>query len=108
GALMDAVRRAAAHEADARAVVETADEIARLVFSRTNTRPSVDFALGTMSAAFGMAADGGEIVFAVGRASGWCCHAMAEYAMPPLRLRPVGRYVGPFPGIAQPPPRARG
>ena len=108
GALMDAVRRAAAHDADARGVVETADEIARLVFSRTNTRASVDFALGTMSAAFGMAADGGEIVFAVGRASGWCCHAMAEYAMPPLRLRPVGRYVGPFPGIAQPPPRARG
>ena len=37
----------------------------------------------------------GEVIFATARTVGWMVHALDEYAQPPLRLRPVGRYVGP-------------
>jgi citrate synthase len=66
-----------------------------VVTGRTGAEPNIDFALAALTVASGMRADAGEAVFAVARTGGWIIHALAEYRMPPLRLRPVGRYVGP-------------
>ena len=62
--------------------------------SGTGARPNIDLALGALSLATGMRDDAGEVVFATARAVGWIVHALDEYQERPLRLRPVGRYVG--------------
>jgi citrate synthase len=83
-------------EADAsEVVIRAARETAAIVAERTGAHPNVDFALATLTLAYAMPADAGEAIFAIARSGGWLVHAMAEYRMDPLRLRPVGRYVGP-------------
>ncbi|MBS1674608.1 MAG: citrate synthase, partial [Actinobacteria bacterium] len=77
--------------------LETAHRIVDVVHSRTGLHPTVDLALAVMVSAWGMPADAGETVFAVARSAGWCAHAQDEYGRAPLRLRPIGRYVGPDP-----------
>ncbi|WP_374010208.1 citrate synthase [Leifsonia sp. LS-T14] len=71
------------------------DAVARVMRERTGAHPNVDLALGAVTLALGMRDDAGEVVFATARAIGWMVHALDEYTQPPLRLRPVGRYVGP-------------
>ena len=71
------------------------DAVARVIRDRTGARPNVDLALGALTLATGMRDDAGEAVFATARTIGWMVHALDEYTQPPLRLRPVGRYVGP-------------
>ena len=66
-----------------------------MIRERTGAHPNVDLALGALTLALGMRDDAGEVVFATARTVGWMVHALDEYAQPPLRLRPVGRYVGP-------------
>ncbi|MBO0810927.1 MAG: hypothetical protein J2P23_02645 [Microlunatus sp.] len=56
---------------------------------------NVDLGLATLALAAGMAADAGEVIFGIARIGGWIAHAIDEYQQTPLRLRPVGRYVGP-------------
>lgn len=56
---------------------------------------NVDLGLAAMTLAFGMPDTAGELIFALARIGGWISHAIDEYGQPPLRLRPVGRYVGP-------------
>jgi citrate synthase len=97
-ALQAIVRECLAGDERGSAALDVADALVTLVVERTGIRPSIDFALGAMTVAFDMPADGGELVFGVARSAGWCCHAIAEYAMPALRMRPIGRYVGPPPG----------
>lgn len=70
------------------------DRVAALVHRRTGLRPNIDLAIAALAIASGMADDAGEVVFATARAIGWIVHALDEYEQPPLRLRPVGRYVG--------------
>ncbi|WP_085368066.1 citrate synthase [Leifsonia sp. NCR5] len=77
--------------ADASAAV---DDVAAIVHRRTGLRPNIDLAIAALAIASGMADDAGEVVFATARAIGWVVHALDEYEQPPLRLRPVGRYVG--------------
>lgn len=77
------------------AVAAAVDAVSGLIRDRTGGRPNVDLALGALALALGMRDDAGEVVFATARAIGWVVHALDEYSQPPLRLRPVGRYVGP-------------
>jgi citrate synthase len=47
-----------------------------------------------LGSATGMAADAGEVIFAIARIAGWLAHAVEEYAEEPLRFRPRAVYVG--------------
>jgi citrate synthase len=58
---------------------------------------NVDLALAVFTASSGMPATAGETIFAVARTAGWIAHALEEYGERPLRMRPVGHYVGPRP-----------
>jgi citrate synthase len=77
------------------AVSAAVEAVSGVIGDRTGGRPNVDLALGAVALALGMRDDAGEVVFATARAIGWVVHALHEYAQPPLRLRPVGRYIGP-------------
>lgn len=77
------------------AVSAAVDAVAAVLADRTGALPNVDLALGALTLATGMRDDAGEVLFATARAIGWMVHALDEYREPPLRLRPVGRYVGP-------------
>jgi citrate synthase len=76
-------------------VLDAVTQTSGLMRARTGAEPNVDLALGALSVAAGMPGDAGEVVFATARSIGWIAHALAEYDETPLRLRPVGRYVGP-------------
>ena len=75
-------------------VTGAVDAVASVMRDRTGAHPNVDLALGALTVACGMRDDAGEVLFATARTVGWLVHALDEYAQPPLRLRPVGRYVG--------------
>lgn len=79
----------------AEAALRVAEQVAAVVHARTGLHPTVDLALAVMALAWEMPADAGETVFAVARSAGWCAHAQDEYGRAPLRLRPIGHYVGP-------------
>lgn len=79
----------------ARAALDLADRVTAVVHARTGLHPTIDLALAVMALAWDMPADAGETVFAVARSAGWCVHAQDEYGRAPLRLRPIGHYVGP-------------
>jgi citrate synthase len=76
-------------------VAAAVDAVTAVLRDRTGAHPNVDLALGAATLALGMRDDAGEVVFATARSVGWIVHALDEYAQRPLRLRPVGRYVGP-------------
>lgn len=80
---------------EARDAVAATDEIIAVVQRRTGRAANVDLALATLVAGTGMRPDAGEAIFAISRSAGWIAHALDEYTQPPLRLRPVGNYVGP-------------
>ncbi|MDN4595776.1 citrate/2-methylcitrate synthase [Leifsonia virtsii] len=69
--------------------------VSAVLADRTGALPNVDLALGALTLATGMRDDAGEVLFATARTIGWMVHALDEYRERPLRLRPVGRYVGP-------------
>ncbi|PRB02504.1 citrate synthase [Microbacterium sp. MYb64] len=79
----------------AEAALQVAEQIVTVVRARTGLHPTVDLGLAVMALAWEMPADAGETVFAVARSAGWCAHAQDEYGRAPLRLRPIGHYVGP-------------
>jgi citrate synthase len=56
-------------------------------------RPTVDFALATVSLALGLPAGGAVALFALGRTVGWIGHAIEQYQSDSL-IRPRARYVG--------------
>lgn len=70
-------------------------ELSELVGSALGTFANLDLALAVVSVGAGLPADTGQALFAVARSAGWLAHALEEYAAPPGRLRPGGRYVGP-------------
>jgi citrate synthase len=69
--------------------------VTRIVADRGAMFRNVDLGLATLALAAGMPEDGGEVIFSIARIGGWIAHAIDEYQQTPLRLRPVGRYVGP-------------
>jgi citrate synthase len=89
--LVDRLRRIA----PAAPALVAVEEIVAAVRERIAVFPNVDLALAVL--AHGLHLDPGatELIFALARCGGWIAHALAEYAEPPLRLRPEGRYVGP-------------
>lgn len=87
-------------EVDAlRPALDVAAEVIDVVAGRSGLFPNVDLALAVLTAGAGMRPDAGEAIFAVARAAGWIAHAIEEYGCAPLRLRPVGRYVGLAPDV---------
>jgi citrate synthase len=74
---------------------EAAAAVTTIVAGRGAMFRNVDLALAALASATGMPEDGGEVIFGIARIGGWIAHAIDEYQQTPLRLRPVGRYVGP-------------
>ena len=72
-----------------------AREIVATVRERIAVFPNVDLALAVLAHVLDLDPGATELIFALARCGGWIAHALAEYAEPPLRLRPEGRYVGP-------------
>ncbi|MEU8240774.1 citrate synthase family protein [Actinoplanes missouriensis] len=77
--------------------VETAEQLATTMRTRSGVLPNIDLALAALTLSYGMPADAGEAIFAVARTAGWLAHALEEYADRPLRYRPSGRYAGESP-----------
>lgn len=75
--------------------VAAADELCAVVCDHGADFRNIDLALGAVTVAFGMPETAGELIFALARIGGWISHAIDEYRQQPLRLRPVGRYIGP-------------
>jgi len=82
-----------------------ARDIVATTARHTPLHANVDLALAVFTASFGMPATAGETIFAVARTAGWIAHALEEYDERPLRMRPVGHYVGPRPPQPFPGPR---
>ncbi|MFF5945749.1 citrate/2-methylcitrate synthase, partial [Streptomyces althioticus] len=82
-----------------------ARDIVATTARHTPLHANVDLALAVFTASFGMPATAGETIFAVARTAGWIAHALEEYDERPLRMRPVGHYVGPRPPQPLPEPR---
>jgi len=100
--LLAALRAAAVEDRAFAEALRVVDAVTFVVRERTGARPTVDMALAAISLAGDMPEDAGELVFAIARSAGWCAHAADEYTRSPLRLRPIGRYVGPDPADLQP------
>lgn len=75
--------------------LDAAQQVVDIVGEHGATFRNVDLALAALALTAGMPADAGEAVFSIARIGGWIAHALDEYGREPLRLRPVGRYVGP-------------
>ena len=86
-------------DSEAIAAAEAVESLAVVIRERTGLLPTIDAALAAVTVAWGMPPDAGETIFAIARSSGWCAHALDEYTRPPLRLRAIGRYVGPDPVV---------
>ncbi len=76
------------------AVASAARSVAEAVERSTGLRPNIDLALAALAIGGGMRSSAGEGVFGIARSVGWLAHAAEEYTMKPMRMRPVGRYVG--------------
>lgn len=74
-----------------------ARDIVATTARHTPLHANVDLALAVLTASCGMPATAGETIFAVARTAGWIAHALEEYGERPMRMRPVGHYVGPRP-----------
>jgi citrate synthase len=76
--------------------VEAARAVAAEVESLIGQRPTIDFALATLSLELGLGSGGAFTLFAIGRTAGWVGHVIEEYQRGRL-IRPRARYVGPAP-----------
>jgi len=82
-ALLERVERAApAHPARLAGLALT-----EAVEHRLAMPPNVDLGLAVLTAAAGLDADAGPVIFAVARTAGWLAHVAEEYQAPPLRFR---------------------
>ncbi len=59
-------------------------------------QPSIDFAIGAMSASLRMLPGGGLSIFVMGRTAGWIGHAMEQHRTGQM-IRPRARYIGDVP-----------
>jgi len=66
------------------------------VFDATGQRPNCDFALAALVRSGGLPPEAPFVLFMLGRAVGWCAHAMEQILEGGL-IRPRGRYIGPAP-----------
>ncbi|MHB9858537.1 citrate synthase family protein [Streptomyces sp. YIM S03343] len=84
-----------------------ARDIIATTVRHTPLHANVDLALAVLTVSSGMLPSAGETVFAVARTAGWIAHALEEYGERPLRMRPVGHYVGERPPRPLPEPGTR-
>jgi len=70
-----------------------ARDVAAAAWSALEQRPTVDFALATLTRVVGLPARSGLALFAIGRTIGWIGHALEQYASGTL-IRPRAKYVG--------------
>lgn len=71
-----------------------ARDVAAAAWSALEQRPTIDFALATLTRVVGLPARSGLALFAIGRTIGWIGHALEQYASGTL-IRPRAKYVGP-------------
>jgi len=76
-----------------------ARDVAAAALSALDQRPTIDFALATLTRVAGLPPRSGLAVFAIGRTIGWIGHAIEQYAAGTL-IRPRAKYVGPPAGTA--------
>ncbi|SEE34349.1 citrate synthase [Streptomyces sp. 2224.1] len=81
----------------ARRALQAARQVVTTTARHTELHANVDLALAVLTVSTGMPVEAGETIFAIARTAGWIAHALEEYAEPPLRMRPSGRYHGPRP-----------
>ena len=93
--LLELIEEARPGSVTAQAARAVADEVESLI----GQRPTIDFALATLSLELGLGPGGAFTLFALGRTAGWVGHVMEEYARGRL-IRPRARYTGPPPAPA--------
>lgn len=71
-----------------------ARDVAAAAWSTLEQRPTIDFALATLTRVAGLPPRSGLALFAIGRTIGWIGHAIEQYASGTL-IRPRAKYVGP-------------
>ena len=71
-----------------------ARDVAAAAWSALEQRPTIDFALATLTRVAGLPPRSGLALFAIGRTIGWVGHAIEQYASGTL-IRPRAKYVGP-------------
>jgi citrate synthase len=77
---------------------EVAERVYAAMKARTTLPVNVDFFSAVVYDALGIAPDLCTSIFAIGRVSGWCAHALEQYADNRL-IRPRADYVGPAPRV---------
>jgi citrate synthase len=70
-----------------------AREVAAAAWAALEQRPTIDFALATLTRVVGLPPRSGLALFAIGRTIGWIGHAIEQYASGTL-IRPRAKYVG--------------
>jgi citrate synthase len=85
-------------------VLRMARDVVGTVGRERALHANVDLTLAVLSVATDMPPDASEVIFAVARTAGWVAHALEEYSERPLRMRPMGQYVGPLPPQPLPEP----
>ena len=73
-----------------------ARDVAAAAWSTLEQRPTIDFALATLTRVAGLPPRSGLTLFAIGRTIGWIGHTIEQYASGTL-IRPRAKYVGPPP-----------
>jgi len=76
-----------------------ARDVATAAWSALEQRPTVDFALATLTRVVGLPPRSGLALFAIGRTIGWIGHVIEQYSSGTL-IRPRAKYVGPPAGMA--------
>src|SRR3954468_4655562 len=76
-----------------------ARDVAAAAWSALEQRPTIDFALATLTRVAGLPPRSGLALFAIGRTIGWIGHAIEQYMSGTL-IRPRAKYVGPPSGTA--------
>lgn len=72
------------------------ERICALVAETTGLLPNCDFALAALVRSCGLPPEAPFVLFMIGRAVGWCAHAMEQILGGGL-IRPRGRYIGELP-----------
>jgi citrate synthase len=70
-----------------------ARDVAAAALSTLEQRPTIDFALATLTRVAGLPPRSGLALFAIGRTIGWIGHALEQYASGTL-IRPRAKYIG--------------
>jgi citrate synthase len=94
-ALLALLRERYARSAELTFAIDVSEAAASLV----RERPTIDFALATLTRVLRLPSGSALTLFALGRTIGWIGHAIEQYEMGRI-IRPRAKYVGPAPVVA--------